>query len=150
MLDPEEKLTPADPEDLASAIAFVLKFEGRKRWHDADELMAKTASWSGRPVVRCAPAKPVARIARAAGRSVRRLVHESFDPSRYTSLPRFTVIRLSARARALVGASSTPATDTVMPAIPPADPSAPATPVPIVALPIVAMPVVAMPLDILD
>jgi hypothetical protein len=40
MLDQDENLTPADPEDLASAIAFALKFEGRKRWHDADELMA--------------------------------------------------------------------------------------------------------------
>ena len=40
MLDPDEKLTPADPEDLASSIAFALKFEGRKRWHDADAFMA--------------------------------------------------------------------------------------------------------------
>jgi hypothetical protein len=34
----EEKLTTADPEDLAASIAFALKFEGRKRWHDADTL----------------------------------------------------------------------------------------------------------------
>jgi hypothetical protein len=40
MLDPDEKLTAADPEDLASSIAFALKFEGRKRWHDADAFMA--------------------------------------------------------------------------------------------------------------
>jgi hypothetical protein len=40
MLDPDEKLTPANPEDLASSIAFALKFEGRKRWHDADAFMA--------------------------------------------------------------------------------------------------------------
>ncbi len=41
MADPQdEKLTPADPEDLARAFAFALRFEGRKRWHDADELMA--------------------------------------------------------------------------------------------------------------
>jgi hypothetical protein len=40
MPDLEEKLSPADPDDLAAAIAFALKFEGRKRWHDADELMA--------------------------------------------------------------------------------------------------------------
>jgi hypothetical protein len=39
MLDPDEKLTPADPDDLASALAFALKFEGRKRWHDADAFM---------------------------------------------------------------------------------------------------------------
>ena len=40
MPDPDEKLTPADPEDLTRALAFALRFEGRKRWHDADELMA--------------------------------------------------------------------------------------------------------------
>jgi hypothetical protein len=37
---PDEKLSPADPDDLARSIAFALKFEGKKRWHDADELMA--------------------------------------------------------------------------------------------------------------
>lgn len=37
---PDEKLTPADPADLAASLAFALKFEGRKRWHDADALMA--------------------------------------------------------------------------------------------------------------
>ena len=37
---PDEKLTPADPDDLAASISFALKFEGRKRWHDADALMA--------------------------------------------------------------------------------------------------------------
>jgi hypothetical protein len=36
----DDKLTPADPDDLAASIAFALKFEGRKRWHDADALMA--------------------------------------------------------------------------------------------------------------
>ena len=40
MPDPDEKLTPADPEDLAAGLAFALKFEGRKRWHDADAFMA--------------------------------------------------------------------------------------------------------------
>jgi hypothetical protein len=40
MPDLEEKLTPADPEDLAAGLAFALKFEGRKRWHDADAFMA--------------------------------------------------------------------------------------------------------------
>ena len=41
MADPgDEKLTPSDPEDLAAALAFALKFEGRKRWHDADGFMA--------------------------------------------------------------------------------------------------------------
>jgi hypothetical protein len=37
---PDEKLSPADPDDLAWSIAFALKFEGKKRWHDADEVMA--------------------------------------------------------------------------------------------------------------
>jgi hypothetical protein len=37
---PDEKLPPADPEDLATGLAFALKFEGRKRWHDADAFMA--------------------------------------------------------------------------------------------------------------
>lgn len=36
----DEKLTPADPQDLADAIAFALKFSGRKRVHDADASMA--------------------------------------------------------------------------------------------------------------
>jgi hypothetical protein len=36
-----EKLTPADPEDLAASLAFALRFEGRKRKHDADTFMAE-------------------------------------------------------------------------------------------------------------
>jgi hypothetical protein len=36
-----EKLTPADPEDLACALAFALRFRGRKRVHNADEFMAE-------------------------------------------------------------------------------------------------------------
>jgi hypothetical protein len=36
----DDKLTPADPEDLAAAIAFALQFEGRKRQHDPDRFMA--------------------------------------------------------------------------------------------------------------
>jgi hypothetical protein len=40
MPDFEEKLTPADSADLARSLAFALKFEGRKRWHDADALVA--------------------------------------------------------------------------------------------------------------
>ena len=32
--------TPADPDDLVAALAFALKFEGRKRWHDSDAFMA--------------------------------------------------------------------------------------------------------------
>ena len=37
---PEDKLPPADPVDLAWSIAFALRFEGKKRWHDADDMMA--------------------------------------------------------------------------------------------------------------
>jgi len=40
----DEKLTPADPHDLADAIAFALRFSGRKRVHDADAFMAKIAA----------------------------------------------------------------------------------------------------------
>ena len=35
-----EKLTPANPADLADALAFALRFQGRKRIHNADEIMA--------------------------------------------------------------------------------------------------------------
>ena len=37
MPDTDEKLTPADPKDLVQAIAFALRYSGRKRAHDADE-----------------------------------------------------------------------------------------------------------------
>jgi hypothetical protein len=40
MPEPDEKLTPVDPDDLAAALAFALRFEGRKRQHDADAFMA--------------------------------------------------------------------------------------------------------------
>jgi hypothetical protein len=40
MADPEEKLTPADPEELAASLSFALRFEGRKRQHDSDRFMA--------------------------------------------------------------------------------------------------------------
>jgi hypothetical protein len=40
MADPDEKLTPATPEDLASALAFALRFSGRKRFRSGDEFMA--------------------------------------------------------------------------------------------------------------
>ena len=40
MPDADEKLTPADPSDLADAIAFALRYSGRKRVHQADEYMA--------------------------------------------------------------------------------------------------------------
>ena len=36
-----DNLTPADPSDLADALAFALRFHGRKRVHKADEIMAE-------------------------------------------------------------------------------------------------------------
>jgi hypothetical protein len=41
MTDPAQKLTPADPRDLADALAFALRFEGGKRARNADEVMAE-------------------------------------------------------------------------------------------------------------
>ena len=41
MPDAADKLTPADPSDLAAALAFALRFQGRKRVHNADEIMAE-------------------------------------------------------------------------------------------------------------
>ncbi len=40
MPEPAESLTPATPEDLADALAFALRFEGRRRTRNADEIMA--------------------------------------------------------------------------------------------------------------
>jgi hypothetical protein len=37
----DDKLTPADPEDLTAALAFALRFSGRKRIHKADEIMTE-------------------------------------------------------------------------------------------------------------
>ena len=36
-----DNLTPADPSDLADVLAFALRFAGRKRVHNADEVMAE-------------------------------------------------------------------------------------------------------------
>jgi hypothetical protein len=41
MTAPSEGLKPASRDDLANAIAFVLRFEGCKRVHNADEIMAE-------------------------------------------------------------------------------------------------------------
>ncbi|MGA8582973.1 MAG: hypothetical protein WB715_03895 [Roseiarcus sp.] len=38
---PDDKLTPADPGDLAAALAFALRYAGRKRVHNADEIMSE-------------------------------------------------------------------------------------------------------------
>ena len=35
------QLTPADLSDVADALAFALRFEGRKRTQNADEIMAE-------------------------------------------------------------------------------------------------------------
>ena len=40
----DDKLTPADPHDLAEAIAFALRYRGKKRVHQADEYMAQIAA----------------------------------------------------------------------------------------------------------
>jgi hypothetical protein len=37
---PATKSSPSNSNDLAAALAFALKFDGRKRWHDADGFMA--------------------------------------------------------------------------------------------------------------
>ena len=41
MSDAATKLTPANPADLAATLAFELRFYGRKRVHNADEIMAE-------------------------------------------------------------------------------------------------------------
>jgi len=41
MTDAPDRLTPAAPDDLADALAFALRFDGRKRKHDAGEFMAR-------------------------------------------------------------------------------------------------------------
>jgi hypothetical protein len=39
--DTPDRLKPATPEDLADALAFALRSDGRKRKHDAAEIMAR-------------------------------------------------------------------------------------------------------------
>ena len=41
MPDDRDQLSPATPEDVADALAFALRFQGRKRIHNADEIMAE-------------------------------------------------------------------------------------------------------------
>jgi hypothetical protein len=36
----DSDLSPATPEDVADALAFALRFQGRKRVHNADEIMS--------------------------------------------------------------------------------------------------------------
>ena len=40
MTGPFENLTPAQHDDLADALAFALRFDGKRRKHDAAETMA--------------------------------------------------------------------------------------------------------------
>jgi hypothetical protein len=44
MPDSVDKLTPAEPRDLADAIAFALRYSGGKRARDADEVLATIAA----------------------------------------------------------------------------------------------------------
>jgi hypothetical protein len=39
-----DKLTPADPRDLADVLAYALRYQGRKRVHNANEIMAEIAN----------------------------------------------------------------------------------------------------------
>ncbi len=39
--DDRDTLTPASADDLADALPFALRFQGRKRNHSADEIMAE-------------------------------------------------------------------------------------------------------------
>jgi hypothetical protein len=41
MSEVTDGLTPATPGDLADALAFALRFDGRRRKHDAAEMMAQ-------------------------------------------------------------------------------------------------------------
>lgn len=40
ILPRNEALRPAEPDDIAEALTHALRFDGRRRVHDADELMA--------------------------------------------------------------------------------------------------------------
>jgi hypothetical protein len=48
MPDAPDRLRPATPDDVADALAFALRFDGRRRKHDADEILAAIAA---RPLV---------------------------------------------------------------------------------------------------
>jgi hypothetical protein len=39
-MSPDESLLPANAEDIADALAFALRYSGRKRVHDSAEIMA--------------------------------------------------------------------------------------------------------------
>ena len=69
-----DKLTSADLSDLADSLAYALRFQGRKRVHNADEIMAEIVS--KRPAVEF-PAKRLY-SQRRNNRDVRS-VHEEHD-----------------------------------------------------------------------
>jgi hypothetical protein len=77
MTDPTERLAPADPEDLAHALAFALRYSGRKRVHNADDIMAEIVAKrlvehldrSGFVVMKKPPAAGASAIARGADTS---------------------------------------------------------------------------------
>jgi hypothetical protein len=54
LMSDADSLTPASSEDLADALAFALRYSGRKRTHDAAEMMAAIvakrwwSTWSNR------------------------------------------------------------------------------------------------------
>jgi hypothetical protein len=41
MTDATQRLTPATADDVANVLAFALRYQGRKRVHNADEIMAE-------------------------------------------------------------------------------------------------------------
>jgi hypothetical protein len=54
MPDDAAKLTPAAPEEVAQSVAFALRFNGRKRFHEGDAFMAEiTAQHVLRHLERC-------------------------------------------------------------------------------------------------
>jgi hypothetical protein len=40
MTEPDPKLTPAEPNDLAQTLSFALRFEGKRRYTDTDRFAA--------------------------------------------------------------------------------------------------------------
>jgi hypothetical protein len=47
MTEPEQKLTPATPDDLAASLSCALRFKGHKSQHDSDRLNADTVARAG-------------------------------------------------------------------------------------------------------
>jgi hypothetical protein len=44
MTDAADRLTPAGPQDVASALAFALQYRGRKRARDSRDIMAEVVA----------------------------------------------------------------------------------------------------------